>query len=153
MVVIFGVSSNAAWQEHAKIIIQMIDEMSISPSSSLSLTLSGSLSRDFDNDDDNNNLLIHEVFASLVKQQSTIANKLPQTIAQFDIVWHTNNGLAIEELSEDDTLLFLRFSKVHLQIVAHKLWPQLVPYLLGEKGLIKFDFGHFHTTGMRLSSL
>jgi hypothetical protein len=75
--------------------------------------------------------------------QSAIGSRLNQTIAHTDIVWRTKNGLKIEELSEDDALSFFRFRKEHLQIVADKLWPRLAPYLLGEKGRIKFGFGRY----------
>lgn len=117
----------------------MIDEMSVSSSSSLSSISSGSMSSDFDDDE----MLVHEVFASLANQ-STIANQLTQNIAHPDIVWRTKkNGLTIEELSEDDALSFFRFRKDHLQIVADKLWPRLAPHLLGEKECIKFGFGRY----------
>jgi hypothetical protein len=134
-----------AWQERAASIIHMIDEMSImsSSSSSLSSISSGSLSSDFDDDRSDDEMLVDEVYVSLGNQRA-IANRLTQTIAHPNIVWRTKNGLlTIEELSEDDALTFYRFRKEHLQIVADKLWPRLAPYLLGEKGRIKFGFGRY----------
>jgi hypothetical protein len=134
---------HGAWQERAASIIHMIDEMSMSSSfSSLSSISSGSLSSDFDDDRSDNEMLVDEVYVSLGNQRA-IANRLTQTIAHPNIVWRTKNGLTIEELSEDDALTFFRFRKEHLQIVADKLWPRLAPYLLGEKGCIKFGFGRY----------
>ena len=129
---------HAAWQERAESIAHMIDEMSVSSSSSLSSISSGSLGSDLED----NEMLVHEVFASLANQ-SNIATRLTQTIAHPDIVWRTKNGLTIAELSEDDALSFFRFRREHLQIVADKLWPRLAPHLLGEKGRIKFGFGRY----------
>ena len=131
----------AASQERTESIVHMIDEMSISSSSSLSSLSSGSLMSDFD-DSSEYEMLVDEVFAALANQ-SAIGSRLNQTIAHTDIVWRTKNGLKIEELSEDDALSFFRFRKEHLQIVADKLWPRLAPYLLGEKGRIKFGFGRY----------
>ena len=130
------------WQERAASIVNLIEEMSISSSSSLSSISSGSLSSDFDDDKSDEEMLVDEVFASLANQ-SVIGSRLTQTIAHPGIVWRTKNGLTIEELSEDDALSFFRFRKEHLQIVADKLWPRLAPYLLGEKGRIKFGFGRY----------
>jgi hypothetical protein len=82
----------------------MIDEMSISSSSSLSSLSSDSLMSDFD-DSSEYEMLVDEVFAALANQ-SAIGSRLNQTIAHTDIVWRTKNGLKIEELSEDDALSF-----------------------------------------------
>jgi hypothetical protein len=120
----------------------MIDEMSMSSSSSLSSISSGSLSSDFDDDRSDDEMFVDDVYVSL-GNQSAIANRLTQTIAHPNIVWRTKNGLTIEELSEDDALTFFRFRKEHLQIVADKLWPRLARYLLGGKGRIKFGFGRY----------
>jgi hypothetical protein len=118
----------------------MLDEMSISSSSSLS-----SFSSDFDDDESDDKsddkMLVDEIIVALA-HQSAIANRLTQTIAHPNIVWRTkNNGLTIQELSEDDALSYFRLRKEHLQIVADVLWPRLAPHLLGEKENIKIGDG------------
>ena len=107
--------------------------MSISSSSSLS-----SFSSDFDDDESDDEsvdkMLVDEIIVALARHQSAIANRLTQTIAHPNIVWRTkNNGLTIQELSEDDALSYFRLRKEHLQIVADVLWPRLAPHLWEKK--------------------
>ena len=66
----------SACQERTASIVNMIDEMSISSSSSMS-SLSSGLSSDFDDSRSDEEMLVDEIFASLANQSATVSIKRP----------------------------------------------------------------------------
>jgi hypothetical protein len=130
-----------SWAQHAASLLDEADKYDFDSSSSSS---SDSLSFDSDvsSEDD-----IHDVVLASINEAAaatTILDDLEMVIEDHTIKWRgKDDGLMIEDLTEDDALSHFRFRKVHFQEVADKRWPQLCGYLVGLKSSIVFNNGNY----------